>query len=292
MIILKELKNFTDGTSSEIDIKNYILEHPEDIEKISARELGKATFTSAASVTRFCKKLGYKGYPEFRFKFMSELKFSTGKNNENIELVATENVVTIVRKVTEIQKRAIEKTSESLSFEKLKKITKDIHNAEIVDFYAFDLNYYLTQYGCSQYFHARKKTNTYTATNMQAINALMSDEKHFAIFISHTGENGRLVEIAKILKERKTKILVITANKNSTLTEIADDYLFASAPKTFQEFLFPAFYSSVKYILDILWGIEFSMEYEKNIKLNKVYDKIGEKALWGLLKKIDLGYTK
>ena len=118
------------------------------------------------------------------------------------------------------------------------------------------------------------------------------DEKHFAIFISHTGENGRLVEIAKILKERKTKILVITANKNSTLTEIADDYLFASAPKTFQEFLFPAFYSSVKYILDILWGIEFSMEYEKNIKLNKVYDKIGEKALWGLLKKIDLGYTK
>ena len=109
---------------------------------------------------------------------------------------------------------------------------------------------------------------------------------------SHTGENGRLVEIAKILKERKTKILVITANKKSTLTEIADDYLFASAPKTFQEFLFPAFYSSVKYILDILWGIEFSMEYEKNIKLNKVYDKIGEKALWGLLKKIDLGYTK
>lgn len=292
MIILKELKNFTDGTSNEIDIKNYILEHPEDIEKMSARELGKATFTSAASVTRFCKKLGYKGYPEFRFKFMSELKFSTGKNNENIELVATENFVTIVRKVTEIQKRAIEETSESLSFEKLKKITKDIYNAEIVDFYAFDLNYYLTQYGCSQYFHARKKTNTYTATNMQAINALMSDEKHFAIFISHTGENGRLVEIAKILKERKTKILVITANKKSTLTEIADDYLFASAPKTFQEFLFPAFYSSVKYILDILWGIEFSMEYEKNIKLNKVYDKIGEKALWGLLKKIDLGYTK
>lgn len=125
---------------------------------------------------------------------------------------------------------------------------------------------------------------------MQAINALMSDEKHFAIFISHTGENGRLIEIAKILKERKTKILVITANKNSTLTEIADDYLFASAPKTFQEFLFPAFYSSVKYILDILWGIEFSMEYEKNMKLNKVYDKIGERALWGLLKKNDWGW--
>ena len=292
MIILKELKNFINGTSSELDIKNYILEHPEDIERMSARELGKATFTSAASVTRFCRKLGYKGYPEFRFKFISEIKFSTTKTKENIELLGQENVVTIVRKVTEGQKRAIEETSEGISFEKLKRVAENIHKAETVDFYAFDVNYYLTQYGSSQYFHARKKTNTYTATNMQAINALMSDEKHFAIFISHTGENGKLVEIAKILKEKKTKFLVITANKDSTLVSLADDFLFASAPKSFQEFLFPTFFSSVKYLLDILWGLEFAMEYDKNIALNKIYDKIGEAALWGLLKKNDWGYTK
>lgn len=292
MIILKELKNFINGTSSELDIKNYILEHPEDIERMSARKLGKATFTSAASVTRFCRKLGYKGYPEFRFKFISEIKFSTTKTKENIELLGEENVVTIVRKVTEVQKRAIEETSEGISFEKLKRVAENIHKAETVDFYAFDVNYYLTQYGSSQYFHARKKTNTYTATNMQAINALMSDEKHFAIFISHTGENGKLVEIAKILKEKKTKFLVITANKDSTLVSLADDFLFASAPKSFQEFLFPTFFSSVKYLLDILWGLEFAMEYDKNIALNKIYDKIGEAALWGLLKKNDWGYTK
>ncbi len=191
-----------------------------------------------------------------------------------------------------MQKRAIEETSEGISFEKLKRVAENIHKAETVDFYAFDVNYYLTQYGSSQYFHARKKTNTYTATNMQAINALMSDEKHFAIFISHTGENGKLVEIAKILKEKKTKFLVITANKDSTLVSLADDFLFASAPKSFQEFLFPTFFSSVKYLLDILWGLEFAMEYDKNIALNKIYDKIGEAALWGLLKKNDWGYTK
>ena len=145
MIILKELKNFVNGTSSELDIKNYILEHPEDIERMSARELGKATFTSAASVTRFCRKLGYKGYPEFRFKFISEIKFSATKTRENIELLGEENVVTIVRKVTEIQKRATLETSEGISFEKLKRIAENIHKAEIIDFYAFDTNYYLAQ---------------------------------------------------------------------------------------------------------------------------------------------------
>ena len=38
--------------------------------------------------------------------------------------------------------------------------------------------------------------------------------------------------------------------------------------------------------------LKFSMEYDKNIALNKIYDKIGEASLWGLLKKIDWGYTK
>lgn len=58
MIILKELKNFVNGTSSELDIKNYILEHPEDIERMSARELGKATFTSAAFCYKILQKTG------------------------------------------------------------------------------------------------------------------------------------------------------------------------------------------------------------------------------------------
>lgn len=293
MSILKVLKNSTDWTSSEMDIKNYILEHPEDIEKLSARELGKLTFTSAASVMRFCRKLGFGGYPEFKLKFVSEIKFSTERNNqENIELLEKENVVTIVRKLTEIQKRAVAETSEALSFEKVKKVVEMIHKAEVVDFYAFDTNYYFAEYACSQFLHAGKNANAYTATNMQAINALMSSKKHFAVFISHTGENGRLVEYMKILKTREVKTLVITANPKSTMGNLASECLLAAAPKTFQEFLFPMFFSSVKYILDVLWGFEFTLEFEKNVELNRVYDKIGDASLWGLLKRNSWTFVK
>ena len=41
---------------------------------MSSRELGHQTFTSAASVTRFCQKLGVKGFPEIKIKFVSELR--------------------------------------------------------------------------------------------------------------------------------------------------------------------------------------------------------------------------
>lgn len=81
-------------------------------------------------------------------------------------------------------------------------------------------------------------------------------------------------------------MLVITSEPKGTMGTLADESLFAVAPQDFKEFLYPMFFTSVKYLLDILWGLEFTLEYEKNIELNKIYDKIGEASLWGLLKSV------
>ena len=79
MSLIQQLKQAQDFTEREKDIARFVLEHPETIENMSSRELGHQTFTSAASVTRFCQKLGVKGFPEFKIKFVSELR-KTGEN--------------------------------------------------------------------------------------------------------------------------------------------------------------------------------------------------------------------
>ncbi len=61
MSLIQQLKQAQDFTEREKDIARFVLEHPETIENMSSRELGHQTFTSAASVTRFCQKLGVKG---------------------------------------------------------------------------------------------------------------------------------------------------------------------------------------------------------------------------------------
>ena len=57
MGLIRQMKEQENMTERERDICNYILEHPEQVESISSRELGHATFTSAASVTRLCQNL-------------------------------------------------------------------------------------------------------------------------------------------------------------------------------------------------------------------------------------------
>ena len=42
------------------------------------------------------------------------------------------------------------------------------------------------------------------------------------------------------------------------------------------------FFASGKYLLDILYGLEFSRKYQDNLVLNQKYEKAGEMRLWGL----------
>lgn len=189
MGLIQQMKKQENMTERERDICNYMLEHPERVETISSRELGHATFTSAASVTRLCQKLGQKGFPEFKLQFVRELQ--NGQIEEMQEKVAMserENVVTIVRKATRIQQQAIEETKKEISYSQLVRVGKLIAEASCVDFYVYDMNVYLAEYGRSLFFHGGKVANVLSATNIQGLQASMPANGHIAILISHTGK--------------------------------------------------------------------------------------------------------
>ena len=284
MSIIQKMKNGENLTGRELDICRYILEHPEQIEEMSSRELGHVTFTSAASVTRFCQKIGVKGFPEFKLKLVQELK--NGVIEEADETAVTiserENAVTMVRKITRMQAQAVEETNRELSYSQLVRVGRLIAEATSVDFYVYDMNVYLAEYGCSLFFHAGKVANVHSAINIQGLHASMPADGHVAILISHTGRNERLAEIGKMLRKSRTKVIVISSTRDGIVSKQADEFLYAAGMEKVEEFWSSKFFASGKYLLDILYGMEFSRRYEQNIELNKRYEQSGEKLLWGI----------
>lgn len=286
MRIINEIKQMEDLTESEKEIAKFLLENPEKIGDMTSKDLGEVTFTSPATVSRFCQKLGCSGYSAFRIRFLSELNQDMQEEKEQIQVVERENIVVVTNKVMSAYKKAISETKTNFSWEQMLGVHKFIHEAEYIDFYAYDMNVHLAQYGCSQFFHLGKVANTYVATNIQELNAMLTKEKHFAIILSHTGENARLVEIAKTLKKQKTKTLLISRGNSSTLSEICDETIVACIDGKKIYNLWSVMYStSVKYILDILFTMEYSAKYKEVSKFNDDYEKVGEEILWGLLKK-------
>ena len=71
-MIMQQLKNTSQMTYQEQGLAEYILNNPQDIRTMNAKELAAAALTSPSTVTRFCKKLGYTGYPQFQLLFIEE----------------------------------------------------------------------------------------------------------------------------------------------------------------------------------------------------------------------------
>lgn len=288
MSLIRDLREARTLTEREIGLRDYLLNHPEHVLAMSGRQLGEATYTSAATVTRFCKKIGCDGWPDFKMRFVSELKSGSEKPDEEaVQLSERENMVSLVRKVGDINNRALKATREALSLTQLLRIQRLLLDHKYLDFYAYDTNVHLARYACSQFFHAGKIAVTYPETDIQVLSTLIAPTGHLAVLISHTGENFKLIELARLLRHSKTKMIIITSGKETTLGKMADEFLYAPRPSAVGEletdkFGIPTFFTATKYLLDLMFSIAFSSQYTKNVTLNQRYDTIGALTFWGL----------
>lgn len=288
MGLIKVMRNKKDLTEREVCIRDYILEKPECIINMSSRELGEATFSSAAAVTRFCQKMGCKGYPDFRMNYISDIQRNPGDDDryseEKVQLVEKENAVTIMNKLYQVNLHTMEETRKNISLSQITRITKFLDQVKYVDFYAVDLNVHIANYGCNQFSHCGKIANTYRAGNIQELVAFQADQDHAAIFISHTGENEKLIKVMRILKKRKVKVIAITAAGNTTMEKLADETLTVEDVEGWTEFTemwSVKFIIGVKYIIDVLFALLFSIRYEENVELNDKYEN-NAKDIWSL----------
>lgn len=288
MSLLNDLKKATQLTERENDIRSYFLNHPEHIAHMSCREVGEATYTSASSITRFCQKFGCNGYPDFKLRFLSDIKGGQILDEAClVQLSEQENMATLLEKVTRVQSWALKATREALSLSQLLHIRKLLLEHIYLDFYAYDANIHLARYASSQFFHAGKIAAAYSETDVQVLNTLVAPEGHLAVLISHTGENLKLIELVRLLRRNRTKTIIITSGKETTLGKMADEFLFAPRPETIGEvetdkLSIPIFFTATKYLLDLMFSIAFSARYEENMSLNYRYDVIGAASFWGL----------
>ena len=174
MTLMETMQTMDSGlTEREKDIRRYLLDHPEKVELFSARELGAATFTSAASVTRFCQKIGCKGYPDFKLRFLAELRQASSQTHTiegKVLMTPRENAVSLLRKITEVQHRSVEQTRAELDLNQLIRVYQRLLDAQHLDFYAYDSSACIAEYACNQFYFAGKRAQIYRDTNMQGLN--------------------------------------------------------------------------------------------------------------------------
>ncbi len=275
---LNELKRMNKLTSTEQGIVNYILTNPEELEKISSRQLAELTYTSPATVVRICQKLGFSGYSEFKIKYLQEVNQTPMMDqiNRTNPITSEDSLHRIVNKVAALEITAIEQTKKGIDLDQLNRVSELLNQATCIDFYAFDNNLHLAKNACSHFLYAGKQAVIHDSSNAQFMQAFASVQGHVAIIISRTGENPMLYRIATILCEKKIPLLVLTESRHSSLAKISTEHLYLYNVHRFTDMGTILFQTSVQYLFDLLFAILFSRNFENSVKQNEMYEEINE----------------
>lgn len=264
---LTYLQNFS---GSEKILANYILNNGKDVLLMSSQDLAIATYTSPATVIRFCKKLGLIGYNNFKIKYSAELQsISTNEDKVDFNLPFKKNdsAKDIATEMNLLYKESIDDTLKLFDFDILEKVVELLHKSKTIKIFGIGSNSPYTtdfQYKMMRIGYSVQMAPMPTEQHIFAIN---TDSNTCAILISYSGETQDIIDIADILNKNNTPIISITSYSDNRLSKYAKYKLHTSSRENIISKI-STFSSgtSIQFILDTLFSCVFEKNYDDNLK--------------------------
>lgn len=275
MNLFINLKENKDLSKNERILADYILKHPEDVLKMSSKDLGKVCFVSTATVYRLCDKLGLSGFSDLKIKITSSLD-DYRKSNEDFNFDFPVNQFQthyeIIQKIKEDYEQTLNLTANLFSLDQLRLIASAMKKAQIIDVYtsAGNINFALNfQFQMQE---IGIQVNVPVDEYQQRLIAASSNENHLAIIITFGGRGILSDILPRILHKVKTPIVLISSY-DYTFKDFDPDYqlYISSYENHYKKISSFSTRLSILYILDVLYTCYFKLDYQENIEKKLAY---------------------
>lgn len=268
MQILSALAQQDNFNESEKMLAQYILSQPEEILHQSIQSISKATFTSTSTIFRLCRKIGLKGFKDFKIRLAAELqmKYNDISNiNPDFPFTEDDSYSEITKKVHELFKESLNQTYALTQAEKTEAAVNMLLNAERIGIFA---------YGDTFLPALNFQNKMMKIEHSVQIAWLPGEDQHLAtnlgpkdcgIVLSYSGESKNNYFITRLLKKNRANILVISAHPDSHIAKLAN--LVLQIPKSESQTVKLSTFSSqpaIDYMLNTLYACIFVANYEKN----------------------------
>lgn len=214
-------------TKTEQKVANYILDNAHDIIYNSVTELAESADVGETTVLRFCRKMKFQGFQDFKLSLAQDLVKPTDRLYN--EVVEDDDAMILKQKITSMHIQSLEQTSELVNAEQLEKAIDLLHQAEFIHFFGVGSSGLTALHAAHNFTRIGKKSNARTDSHFQAMEASLLTPKDVAVGISVTGSTIDTVDILTVAKKSGAKIIAITSNARSPITKLADVVLLMVA---------------------------------------------------------------
>ena len=215
-------QNYENFTDREKLIADYLLSTKESIINISAKEIGDITNTSAATVIRFSKKIGFNSLNEMKLKL--SISLNDNEENQNFEYLdrdlETRDIIYGIKNSIDV---VMEKTVKLLKEDEFEKAVDLLVNANNIYIYSVGVSGLV---GLDFYYklsRINKRCIAHTDTHLQMTSSILMQPGDVAVAISYSGNTKEVIKCVENARKLKIPVISITkASMNNKLENISD----------------------------------------------------------------------
>ncbi|WP_141430412.1 MurR/RpiR family transcriptional regulator [Bacillus sp. 03113] len=228
---LKKIRSYyTRLSEKEKKIANYILEDPERIVHRTINEVAVDLNVADATVFRFCKTIGFKGYQALKIALASETMTPLQQIHEDINDLDDEK--TIAEKVFNSNIRTLENTLQIIDGKAIAKAVDMLIQANNVELYGTGGSSVIAMDAFHKFLRTGIKAFSFIDSHFQLMSASQLSEHDVAVVISHSGANKDTINILKAARKNGAKTIGITGFPKSYIGQHVDVALYTSAEET------------------------------------------------------------
>lgn len=274
LITIKSI--YSELTASEKRVAKYIVDDPEAAVYYTITELGQKASVCDTTIIRFCRKLGFRGYSDFRIELTLEVS-STKK--ESVDAIAEEDDATsIIKKLSVINNQAIEQTLLLLDSTKVMETVKLMQQCKKIHFYGVGMSGIVGLDAKFKLMRLGLNVESLFDSHTFLIDASLVGPDDIVFGLSHSGDSQDVVAAMKLAKKRGAHTVAITHYQKSAITKYSDIVLLEGLNETYMQSDTLGCRIAQYFVIDVLYTTYFyqhtsSALSHKSKTLNAIADR-------------------
>lgn len=264
LVRLQEYEGKASG--AEKGVVGFLLEHPDEVPQLNIHELAEATYSSASTIIRLCRKLGFHGYRDFSKSLVYELALRKSSYDERSkEITKEDSLEELVDKVTYKNIVSLEDTRKLVDLDILQSCVNLIQEARTICLFGMGSSLLVAKDAYLKFLRINKPCIISEDWHAQYLQAKNMTKEDVAIAISYSGMTEEVLRCVSAVKETGAPVIAITRFEENPLAIIADYNLSVAATEfTFRSGAMSSRIAQLN-IIDILYTAYVNRAYEENV---------------------------
>lgn len=211
-------------TKSERKIADFISSNPADAQYMSITSLAEECHVADATISRFCKTLGYHSYSEFKLALAKHAgtKIEDIDNALQGKITRKDSVKDMSKKIYTSNTRAMKQSLELIEPKKITLAAKYFHTANRIYCFGQGGSGVIAKEAWARFMSASPKFHCIEDSHMQVMAASLCEPSDVILFFSYSGATIDIIETLRVAKESGARVILITHYPKCPAASYAD----------------------------------------------------------------------